>query len=177
MPDQPSRHNNTFSLGMMTGGGFGLVLGYDTNTQEKGYQLMSEFRQITDAEELEGKTIARVNFDEQYYENGVTLFVFTDESYMIIKTYITFDNECHIEIDELEPELSYKIKHAIANPAEIATHEQREEHAARQRQELTEKHERDVYERLKAKFEAETNAHETRTATAPGTSAPPARPA
>jgi hypothetical protein len=121
---------------------------------------MSAFRQITDAEELEGKTIARVNFDEQYYENGETLFVFTDESYMILKTYVTFDHECRIEIDELEPELSYKIKHAIANPAEIATHEQREERTARQRQEIHERHERAEFERLKAKFEAEANTRE-----------------
>jgi hypothetical protein len=28
MPDQPTRRHNTFGLGMMTGGGFGLVLGY-----------------------------------------------------------------------------------------------------------------------------------------------------
>jgi hypothetical protein len=137
---------------------------------------MSEFRQITDAEELEGKTIARVKFDEWHYDNSEVLIVFTDESYVILMTDVNYEHEIRIEIDESEPELPYKIKHAIANPAEIATHEQREERAARQRQENTERHERAEFERLKAKFEAETNARETHAAPAPSTSTPPARP-
>jgi hypothetical protein len=121
---------------------------------------MSEFRQITDAEELEGKTIARIKFDEWHYDNSEVLIVFTDESYVILKTDVNLDYESRIEINEREPELPYKIKHTIANPAEIATHEQREERAARQRQENTERHERAEFERLKAKFEPEADNHE-----------------
>jgi CO dehydrogenase/acetyl-CoA synthase delta subunit len=135
---------------------------------------MSEFRQITDAEELEGKTIARVKFDEWHYDNSEVLIVFTDESYVILMTDVNYEHEIRIEIDESEPELPYKIKHAIANPAEIAKHEQREERASQQRQELHERHERAEFERLKAKFEAETNARETHVAPATGTSEPPA---
>jgi hypothetical protein len=45
---------------------------------------MPDFTQLTDAEELEGKTIARVKFDENHYDNSEVLIVFTDESYVII---------------------------------------------------------------------------------------------
>lgn len=160
MSDQPSRRNNTFNYGMMTGGGFGLVLGYDANTQEKGYQLMSEFRQITDAEELEGKTIARVVTDENRDDDGQALVIFSDGSYTVFSPCLSYDEKPCIWIDE-KPEFSYKFKHGIASPAEIAAHRQRAELEEQKMRERIAQQNRAEYERLKAMFEPEADNHET----------------
>jgi hypothetical protein len=121
---------------------------------------MSEFRQIIDAEELEGKTIARVDFDEDRNDNSKTLIIFTDDSYVVLRQKIVYDYVSPIEIMMREPEIPYRIKHGIASPAEIASARQRAELEERQMQERIARQNRAEYERLKAIFESEANNHE-----------------
>jgi hypothetical protein len=120
---------------------------------------MSEFRQITDAEELEGKTIARVVTDENRDDDGQALVIFSDGSYTVFSPCLSYDEKPCIWIDE-KPKFSYKFKHGIASPAEIAADRQLAELEERKMQERIAQQDRAEYERLKAMFESESDHHE-----------------
>jgi hypothetical protein len=125
---------------------------------------MSEFRQLTKPEELKGKTITRVDFDEDDYNWGDTLIIFTDETYVVFKVYVDVDIDCdytsYMKILTREPEITYRVKHGIASPAEVAEDQQRAEREALETQERIARRNRAEYERLKAMFEAEANTRE-----------------
>lgn len=102
--------------------------------------------QITDLEELVGKTVAKaIDFDEERLG-----LIFTDDTYLYIRPRSGYDGDASLEWDEMPDDDEHKV--ALG----LMTREEYDRLKAEQKihnEALRQQHERREYERLKAKFE------------------------